>query len=133
MPGPNYFDETFETEGPSHFVNPSAPQTGPWRQHEKDVAERTGDRQVVGSGNQPGKPGDTMGVEHLRQLKECRGAGISVSAVEVKKVVQQALDMNRRPVIEIRLLGATSPVPQDWVFIPAIDYDDLQERACGSR
>ncbi len=129
--GPRYFDDVYEDAGPDYFGNPRAPQTGPWRQHEKDVAERTGDRQVVGSGNQPGKPGDTMGTDHLRQLKECRGAGISVSAAEVRKVVEQALDMNRRPVIEVRLLGAELPVPRDWVFVPALDYDDLKERAGG--
>lgn len=116
---------------PDYFGNPNRPDTGPWRKHEADVAARTGDRLVTGSGNQPGKPGDTMGTDRIRQCKECRGAGISVSAKEVRKLVQQALDMNRRPIMEVRLLGAEFPVPQDWIFVPVADYDDLEERARG--
>ena len=123
--------EPIAQKAPDYFGNPNRPQTGSWKQHEADVAKRTGDRLVTGSGNQLGKPGDTMGTDKIRQCKECRGAGISVSAVEVAKVVQNGLDMGRRPVLEVRLLGAKFPVPRDWVFVPAADYDDLEERARG--
>lgn len=129
MSGPRYFDEVHETEGPDYFGKKNKPKTGAWKQHEKDIAERTGDQQVRGSGNQPGRPGDTMGADCLRDGKLSQGAGITIRASWLAKLLEESLSMGKRPVLEVRLEAAKLPVPRDWVFIPAADYDDLRERA----
>jgi hypothetical protein len=131
--GPRYFDEVHETAKPDYFGDADRPKTGPWKQQEKDIAARTGDSPVAGSGNQPGRPGDTMGVHSLREAKLIHGGGGSIKAEWLSKLVEQALRMNRRPVLEVRFLHAEMPVPRDWVLVPATDYDDLEERARGNR
>lgn len=135
MPGPNYFDGSQDSDKPDYFKDVHKPKKANWRKHEADVEKRTGDRRTRGSGAGHGKtgqtrrrgsvnPGDNVG-KRLRECKATRGRGITINGDWLEQLIVQALSMNRRPVLEIRLEGATLPVPQDWVLIPASDYDEL--------
>jgi hypothetical protein len=123
--GPRYFDETFQPKQPDYFRDADRPKKANWRQHEKDISERAGEPQVAGSGNQPGRPGDTMGTQFLRDGKATRGAGITIKAEWLRKIVGQALSMGRVPLIEVRMEGADLPVPTDWVLLPAEDFQEI--------
>lgn len=125
--------------GPDYFADNDKPKKADWRSHEADVEKRTGDRRSRGSGAGHGKTGQTRGRtratvqpadnvgKRLRECKATRGAGITIKKEWLSQLIEQALVMNRRPVLEIRLEGATLPVPVDWVLIPAMDYDELTE------
>jgi len=126
---PDYLGQTHRPKQPNYYGDVDKPKKADWRRHEREVAERAGERQVPGSGNQPGKPGDVMGTKFIRQLKATKGAGLSVRAKWLKQLMVQAIRMGRIPVFEIRLEAAESPVPTDWVLIPAIEFQDLCERA----
>ncbi len=104
-----------------------------WRDHERDVEKRTGDRRVRGSGNQPGRPGDNIG-DRFRELKSTKHDSIRVQASWLLKLVTQALCMNRRPVLELRLHGASYET--DYVLVPEDDCDvqvksERQSRGAG--
>lgn len=117
MPGPDYFKDT------------DKPTKANWKKHEKDIARRSGDRQVAGSGNQPGRPGDVMGPRFIRDGKATKYKSIAVTSKQMKTLVQQGLDMGRIPVFEIRLETATPPVPTDWILLPAPDFQEIIEKA----
>jgi len=113
-----------------------------WRKHESDVAKRTGDALVRGSGNGHGKTGqtncrgsvrvgDNMGTETLRECKATSGRSISIKCDWLDQLVEQGLRMGREIVLEIRIEGAKLPTPTDWVLVPVIDYDELKEKADG--
>ena len=135
MPDPRYYDDVFEGGGaPDYFKDADKPQRADWKQHEKDIEKRTGDRRVPGSGNQPGRPMDNTGkrgreAKAFRSKEQITGAGGTIQGSWLVKLVQQAMDMNLRPVMELRFERAKLPVPRDWVLLPATDYDDLEERA----
>lgn len=93
-----------------------------WRKHEADVEKRTGDRRVRGSGNQPGRPGDNIG-DRFRELKSTKHGIISVQALWLSKLSEQALRMNRPPVLELRLHGA--PHETDYVLVPEDDCVEM--------
>lgn len=48
-----------------------------------------------------------------------------ISGKELAKIVRQALSLGRVPVMEICFEGQKLPVPNDWVLIPADDFDRL--------
>ena len=138
MPDPNYFDHVAPPPEPNYFGDAGKAN---WKKHEKDIAKRAGERQVRGSGNQPGRPGDTMGNKHLREGKataRCNedgaketppnpnGASITIREGWLRKIILEALHMGRTPVIEIRLERAEPPVPTDWVLLPSDDYQEMQ-------
>lgn len=125
MPKPDYFKRPVDPARPDYFKDAGRPKRADSRKHERDIAERAGERQVSGSGNQPGRPGDTMGSRFLRDGKATRGAGTTIQAEWLRKIVEQALRMGRTPVIEIRLEGAEIPVPKDWVLLPSEDFEEL--------
>jgi len=135
MPEPDYFGEVFDgSKSPDYFRDAGKPQRADWKRHEKDIEKRTGDRRVPGSGNQPGNPGDNVGkrqreAKAFRSKEQITGAGGTIQGSWLVKLVEQARDMNRRPVMELRFERAKFPVPTDWVMLPAVDYDDLEERA----
>jgi Holliday junction resolvase len=140
MPGPDYFGGENESEKPDYFKDTNKPKKANWRKHENDVAKRTGDQTNRSSGAGHGRtgqtrarrsvsPGDNMGTIHLRECKATRGGGITIKKEWLEQLIEQALRMGRRPVLEIRLEGATLPVPQDWVLIPALDFDEMNENA----
>lgn len=104
-----------------------------WQKHEKDIAARSGGRRVPGSGNQPGRPGDVMTADTLREGKAIKGKAISISDAWLKKLCKEALCMNRVPVFEIKMEGASFPVPKEWVVIPALDFEQLTNRARPAR
>ena len=125
--------------GPDYFKDNAKPHKANWKKHEADVEKRTGDRRSRGSGAGHGKtgqtrgrrrgsvqPGDNVGIR-LRECKATKGAGITIKKQWLDQLIEQALNMGRRPVLEIRLEGATLPCPQDWVMIPALDYDEMME------
>jgi hypothetical protein len=114
--------------GPDYFGDVGKPKKANWKKHEKDTAARTGGRQVAGSGNQPGKPGDVRGTKFLRDCKATVRNRISLSAKTLKKIVNEALAVGRTPVIEVRLEGAEFPCPVDWVVLPSLDFDALVEK-----
>lgn len=113
--------------GPDYFKDNDKPRKADWKKHERDISKRSGDRQVTGSGNKPGRPGDAMGSKFIREGKSTKRASISISSKWMKKLVVQSLRMGRTPVFEIRLEGAEIPVPTDWVLIPAVDFQELTE------
>lgn len=102
-----------------------------WKRHEKDTAKRAKGYQVAGSGNQPGKPGDVADVEYLRECKETDAAGITIKASWLRKLMQEALDSGKKPLLEIRLSQAEAAsnglVPGDWVLQPAQDWEQERE------
>jgi hypothetical protein len=127
--------------GPDYFGDINKPKKADWRKHEKDVEKRSGDRRTRGSGMGHGKTGqtrarrsvsvgDNMG-KRLRECKATRGKSITIKAEWLSQLIDQSLAMGRDPVLEIRLEGATLPVPTDWVMVPAMDYEELVERADG--
>jgi hypothetical protein len=124
---PRYFDDLTPARrpAPDYFSGSDRPRRANSKKHEKDIAKRTGDRQVPGSGNQPGRPGDVTGKRFLRDGKATVGAGITLKADFFRNIASQAQDMGRVPIIEIRLEGAKLPVPSDWVCLPASDFDEL--------
>lgn len=141
QPDPNYFERPVEPPTPDYFKDAGKAN---WKKHEKDIAKRTGERQIRGSGNQPGRPGDTMGSKCLRDGKATArqsedgaketppnptAASITIREGWLRKLVLEALNMGKTPVIEIRLEKAQPPVPTDWSLIPS---DDLQEMIDGS-
>lgn len=93
--------------------------------HEKRIAARTGDNTVSGSGSKPGRPADIRGITFLREAKTTRGRGRTISGKELEKITMQALSSNKIPVMEICFEGQVAPVPNDWVLIPASDFDAL--------
>lgn len=93
--------------------------------HEKRISKRTGDNRVSGSGNKPGRPADLRGDTFLREAKTTKGAGRMISGRELAKIVEQAMALNKIPVMEICFEGQVIPVPNDWVLIPADDFDRL--------
>lgn len=93
--------------------------------HEKRISKRTGDNRVSGSGNKPGRPGDLRGDIFLREAKTTKGKGRMINGTELANIVKQALLLNKIPVMEICFEGQSMPVPQDWVLIPADDFDRL--------
>ena len=125
MSGPNYFDkQRAKSTGPD-YENRSKRGSGPnWRKHEEEVAERSGGRQQPGSGNKPGRPADTTDTRFLRECKSTKSAGISLKADWLKKIVEDAADRGKTPMIELRLEGQAPPVPQDWLLIPALDFEE---------
>jgi hypothetical protein len=125
MSPPRYFEGEVRKGGADYFKDADKPRRANWKQHEKDIAKRSGDRQVAGSGNQPGKPGDVSGTKYLRDGKATVGAGITLQANFFRKLVAESLAMGKVPVIEIRLEGAVIPVPRDWVCLPASDFEEL--------
>lgn len=135
MTDPRYFDETFDDgSAPDYFKDAGKPRRADWKQHEADVEKRTGDRRVRGSGNQPGRPMDCTGkrgreCKAFRSKHQITGAGGTIQGEWLLKLVEQALAMNLRPVMELRFERAQLPVPRDWVLLPAADYDELEERA----
>jgi len=123
---PNYFDgQPVRSRGPDYFADAGKPKKADWKKHEKDVAKRAHERQVTGSGNKPGRPGDVTGSKFLREGKATRRASITVSQKWMEKLVVEALRMGRIPVFEVRLEGARLPVPSDWVLLPAIDFQAI--------
>jgi hypothetical protein len=111
--------------GPDYFKDCGKPKKANWRKHERDIAERSGDRRVAGSGNQPGRPGDVMGTRFLRDGKATVRKSLGISQKQARKLVIEAMNMGRIPIFEIRLEGAEEPVPTDWVVIPAIDFEEI--------
>lgn len=149
MPDPRYFDETYDnTSGPDYFKDAGKPKRANWKQHEKDVEKRTGDRRVRGSGNHntrgsglvgkrvhgrqsTAKAGDNQGAR-LRECKAFIGKSGSISVKVLEQLVEQAASHGMRPVLELRFEAAASckhPTPTDWALIPVDDLDDLEERA----
>lgn len=96
-----------------------------WRKHEKDVVTRSGGRAQPGSGNKPGKPGDTTDQHYMRECKATNGAGITIKSEWLEKLVSDAMSRGMTPLVELRLSGQSPPVPSDWVLIPAIDFEAL--------
>lgn len=96
-----------------------------WRKHEKDVVVRSGGRPQPGSGNKPGKPGDTTDQHYMRECKATKGAGITIKSEWLEKLVADAMARGMTPLVELRLDGQTPPVPTDWVLIPAVDFEAL--------
>jgi len=127
MSGANYFGGggPAKRTGPDYFKDADKPKKANWKKHEKDIAKRSGDRQVSGSGNKPGRPGDVMGGKLLREAKATKRPSITVSPKWMKKLILEALRMNKIPVFEIRIEGAEVPVPKDWVLMPAQDFQDI--------
>ena len=112
--------------GPDYWGDNDKPKKADWKKHERDVANRTGDRRVRGSGNQPGKPMDVSG----RRGRECKATlqrSMSVTIKWLANLAEQAVSMNVRPVLELRLELIEAPTPADWVLVPAQDIDDLLE------
>lgn len=138
--GPDYFNGEVHhgSSGPDYFKDANKkpkPKKADWQKHESDVEKRTGDRKTRGSGAGHGatgqtlqrgsvSPGDNVG-RFFRECKATRGKGISINGKWLEQLVEHALCMGRRPVLEIRLEGAQIPVPTDWVLIPAMDFDEL--------
>jgi len=123
--GPDYFKERPDADAPDYFQTKRAD----WKQHEKDIAKRSGGRQQPGSGNKPGRPGDVVDTLCLRDGKATRsGKSISVSASILATITGQALALGKIPVVEVRLESAEPPVPTDWVCLPAQDFQQLLER-----
>jgi hypothetical protein len=102
-----------------------------WRQHEKRTAKRSGGYQQPGSGNQPGKPADVRNVKWLRENKASQSGakGMFVKGDWLRKIIKQALTRGLNPAIELCFKGQEAPVPTDWVLVPAIEFEDLLERA----
>ena len=135
---PDYFAETYGSgQSPDYFKDadkPAQPQRADWKKHEADVEKRSGDRRVPGSGNQPGRPMDNMGkrgreCKAFRSNEQITGAGGTIQGSWLVRLVEQAMAMNKRPVMELRFERAKFPVPTDWILLPATDYQDLEERA----
>lgn len=122
---PDYFGKPAESRPPRYFKDVDKPKRGDWKKHERDVEKRSGDRRVSGSGNQPGCPGDNMGVKFLREDKTTKHAGITISAKWLEKLVRESLSVCRVPLFDIRLEGAQVPVPTDWVLLPADDFQEI--------
>lgn len=101
------------------------PTTYHSKKHEKSVAKRTGTRRVPGSGNQPGSPGDVAGRKFLRECKTTSKAGFLLGSTILSKACQEALAVNRTPLIEVEVRGVKPPVPSRWVVVPAEVFDDL--------
>lgn len=96
-----------------------------WRKHEKDVVKRSGGRPTPGSGNKPGSPGDATDAKYMRECKATHGAGMTINAKWLQKVVADAMARGMTPLIELRLEGQIPPTPTDWVLIPAVDFEAL--------
>ena len=110
--GPNYLDR----------------ETGvDWKRHELDVEKRSGDRRRSASGAAPGKPGDNKGEEYLRECKSTKGAGMSINGKWLSKITNEALCLDKVPLIELRFDGQVEPTPTDWVMIPALEFEALLE------
>ena len=110
--GPNYLDR----------------ETGvDWKRHELDVEKRSGDRRRAASGAAPGKPGDNKGEEYLRECKSTKGAGMSINGKWLSKITNEALCLDKVPLIELRFDGQVEPTPTDWVMIPALEFEALLE------
>jgi len=120
--------EPVKPKAPSYFGSPATPKKANWKKHEADCAARSGARRVKGSGNRPGNPGDLRGTKYLRESKATTKAGITISATWLRKLVDEATCVNKTPLFEIRLEGAETPVPTDWVLLPAVDFQELLER-----
>ncbi len=119
-----------------------------WKKHERDVAARAGGRVTRGSGavrptggtsrgtargigQTSADPGDVRDNEFIRECKATVRGSLSIQLKWLKGLVEQALVVNRRPILEIRFEQARPPVSQDWVLMPAEDFDELLERAGG--
>lgn len=124
--GPDYFNSgEAHRRDPDYFKDANKPKKADWKRHERDISRRSGDRQVAGSGNKPGRPGDTMGARFIREGKSTKHASISISQEWMRKLIEQALRMGKVPLFEIRLEAAQVPVPTDWILLPADDFQEL--------
>jgi hypothetical protein len=122
MTGPDFSRPRAKTEPDFERYNTTSKRG---TRHEKRIAKRTGDKRVSGSGNKPGRPADLRGDTFLREAKTTKGAGRMISGRELAKIVEQAMALNKIPVMEICFEGQVIPVPNDWVLIPADDFDRL--------
>ena len=124
--GPDYLGRDRAPQGPEYLDR----KTGvDWRKHEADIEKRSGDRRRAASGATPGKPADNKGQKWLREAKATKGAGITIKALWLRKIVEEAMALGLDPLLEIRVDGAEAPVPTDWVLVPSIDFETLRERA----
>jgi hypothetical protein len=131
MAKPDYFSKPVTPARPDYFKDVDRPKQADWKRHEREIAERAGERQVPGSGNQLGSPGDTVGLHFLRDGKATTKAGMSLKAEWLRKIVEQALRLGKTPVLELRFEGAEIPVPKDWVLLPAEDFQEILDGSRG--
>lgn len=129
MKGPNYFDRPDpKPAGPDYLARKDGVD---WRDHERSTARRSGDRQVSGSGNQPGRPGDVTGFRWHRENKATKAGaeGMFIKGGWLRKLCADALAQGKEPLLELRFAGQEPPVPTDWVLVPAEEFEDLRKRA----
>jgi len=124
--GPNYLNrKDGDTPSPDYLDRKTGVN---WKQHEQDVAKRSGGQRRSASGSAPGKPADTKDDVFLRECKSTAGAGLSVSGRWLAKIAAEALSLGKIPLMELRLDGQEAPTPKDWVMIPSIDFEAILER-----
>jgi hypothetical protein len=129
MSGPNYLDrKSSGSNGPDYLDRKDGVD---WEKHEDDVAKRSKGRRRAASGAAPGKPADTLDQVYLRECKATKGAGITIKADWLSKIVNQALPRGMTPLVELRLAGQEPPTPTDWILIPAQEFEILIERLRG--
>ena len=127
MGGPNYLDRPSgaNSDGPDYLDRKDGVD---WNKHENDVARRSGGQRRAASGAAPGKPGDTVDQDFLRECKATKGAGITIQGAWLKKITHEALPRGMTPLLEIRLDGQEPPTPTDWVLVPSQEFEILLER-----
>lgn len=127
MSGPNYLGkERSGKKGPDYLDRDTGVN---WKQHEKDIAKRSGGKRRAASGAAPGQPGDTKDMLFLREGKSTKGAGMSLNGGWLAKITSEAIALNKVPLVELRFAGQVEPTPTDWVLIPAAEFEALKERA----
>lgn len=126
--GPDYLGKDRKPGKPNYLGRDDGVD---WRQHEKDTEKRSGGRRQPGSGNKPGAPADVRDIRWLRENKASKkgAVGMFVKGVWLQRIVAQATPRGLDPAIELRFDGQVPPVPNDWVMIPAIEFEALLERA----
>ena len=110
------------------------------RRQEQDAASRYGMQTTVASGAtdharekmdlRPIPSGTGLAIDEFQgECKTTKHASFSLNEGVLRKAVQQAAVVGKRPFIEVELRGLGVGVPKKWVTLTADDFAELTRRA----
>jgi Holliday junction resolvase len=95
------------------------------RTQERSVAKSLGGRETIGSGNK-GQKGDVWAASMMVECKATEKQSMGVKLEWLEKLVKEAFQAAREPVLVLRFLAMKSQA-RDWAVIPLERYKELLE------
>lgn len=104
---------------------PEASDANTVRQHEDDAAQLIGGQRHRGSGASPWMKSDASSAEYQMECKQTAAASMTLHWDWLEKISMEAAGKGKTPAMHVRFLREVPGVSQDWVMVPAREFERL--------